>query len=297
MSKQDQPNKNSSAILSRRMALRTAIALPIIGSASAQNAEAAEGWRQPWARTSYNTTVLDDRPSAFWAMDHPKSGVEMDASGHGHIGKYVGHPRAATLPNGDTATAFNGSSQYMQVKDHSALSPATTGVFTIEAWMRPDTLRFPHREGTGYVHWMGKGEPNNHEYASRMYSTGNTEERANRISGYLFNAVGGKGAGSYFQKEVPAGEWIHYVFVINANVSLGYPNGYTKIYRNGSLEKQDHLVYRGTRIIPHRGNAPFRVGTRDFNSFFKGAIGKVAVYGKELPGERIHLHYAVMTKK
>lgn len=43
-------------------------------------------------------------------------------------------------------------------------------------------------------------EPNNNEYGSRMYSTGHTEERANRISGYLFNAVGGQGTASYFQK-------------------------------------------------------------------------------------------------
>lgn len=27
----------------------------------------------------------------------------------------------------------------------------------------PDTLRFPHAEGTGYVHWLGNGTPNNHE--------------------------------------------------------------------------------------------------------------------------------------
>lgn len=225
------------------------------------------------------------------------SGTEIDASCHGHGGKYLGQPRAATLPNGETATAFNGSSQYMQVKDNGALSPATTGVLTIEAWMRPDTLTFPHKEGTGYVHWMGKGEPNNHEYAARMYSTGNTEKRANRVSGYLFNASGGKGAGSYFQKEVRTGEWIHYVLVINANAkSRKYPNGYTKIYRNGELANQDDLNYRGTRIAPHRGSAPFRVGTRDFNSFFKGAIGKVAIYGKELAAKRVALHYDVMTR-
>jgi hypothetical protein len=230
-------------------------------------------------------------------MGHPLSGIEADISGHGHRGRYLGRPKAATLPNGETATVFNGSSQYMQVGDHPALSPATAGVLTLEAWMRPDALHFPHTEGTGYVHWMGKGAPNNHEYAARMYSTGNREDRANRISGYLFNASGGKGAGSYFQREVRPGQWIHYVFVINANeTSAKYPNGYTKIYRNGELAHQNNLDYRGTPVTPHHGSAPFRVGTRDFNSFFKGAIGKVAMYGKELPARRIAQHYVAMTR-
>lgn len=106
-----------------------------------------------------------------------------------------------------------------------------------------------------------------------MYSSGNLEKRANRISGYLFNASGGKGAGSYFQTEVRPGQWIHYVLVINADAkSREYPNGYTKIYRNGILANQDDLNYRGTPVAPSRGSAPFRIGTRDFNSFFKGAI-------------------------
>ena len=35
------------------------------------------------------------------------------------------------------------------------------------------------------------------------------EHRVNRIAGYLFNASGGKGAGSYFQEKVRPGQWIH----------------------------------------------------------------------------------------
>jgi hypothetical protein len=294
---QDRPTLQSSTILSRRTALLSALALPFVGPAAAHAAPPVDNDQSTFRRTSYNDTVLDDGPSAFWTMGHPLAGVEADISGHRHRGTYLGHPKAATLPNGETATVFNGSFQYMQVGDHPALSPATAGVLTLEAWMRPDTLHFPHTEGTGYVHWMGKGAPNNHEYAARMYSSGNTENRANRISGYLFNASGGKGAGSYFQQEVRPGQWIHYVLVINANeTSAKYPNGYTKIYRNGKLAQQNNLDYRGTPVSPHHGNAPFRVGTRDFNSFFKGAIGKVAIYGKELPPRRVTQHYVAMTR-
>lgn len=297
MSDQDRTAMRPSTVLSRRTALLSALALPFIAPAAGHAAPPEDIDLSSIGRISYNATVLDDGPSAFWTMGHPLSGLEADISGHGHRGRYLGRPKAARLPNGETATVFNGSSQYMQVGDHPALSPATAGVLTLEAWMRPDTLHFPHTEGTGYVHWMGKGAPNNHEYAARMYSSGNSEDRANRISGYLFNASGGKGAGSYFQQEVHAGQWIHYVLVINANAtSAKYPNGYTKIYRNGELAHQDNLDYRGTPVTPHHGNAPFRVGTRDFNSFFNGAIGKVAIYSKELPTRRIAQHYAAMTQ-
>lgn len=88
------------------------------------------------------------------------------------------------------------------------------------------------------------------------------------------------------------------VLVINAKAkSREYPNGYTKIYSNGVLANQDDLNYRGTPVAPARGSAPFCAGTRDFKSFFKGALGNVAICGKELPAKRIALHYDVMTKK
>ena len=246
---------------------------------------------------SYDDTVTKDRPAAYWAMRSPGAGTEKDLAGKLH-GSYHGKPQRTTLPNGDTAADFDGTGQYLQVPDAAALSAATRGVLTIEAWMRPDTLDFRSQEGSGYVHWMGKGAPRNHEYVARMYSKSNSENRPNRISGYAFNPSGGEGPGSYFQEPVRKGEWIHYVLVINAKDKGGsYPNGYTKIYRNGQRMDQDDLKHDGTVVVPRRGSAPFRVGTRDLRSFFDGAVGKVAVYTKELPAERIEEHYRVMTRR
>jgi hypothetical protein len=246
--------------------------------------------------STYDSSVLADQPAAFWTMGNTAAGTEPDLSGSGLTGTYSAFPTSTTLPNGDSAAAFNGSIQYMEAADAPELSPATNGVLTIEAWMRPDTLTFTNSQN-GYVHWMGKGEPDNHEFVSRMYSADNTVGRANRISGYLFNASGGLGAGSYFQDPIVAGNWIHYVLVINYNAkSTQYPHGYTKIYRDGVLRDQDDLSISGNIIIPQRGNAPFRVATRDFGSYFKGAVGKVAVYDKELSSERITQHYGAMTQ-
>ncbi|MGI5473139.1 hypothetical protein [Streptomyces sp. CA-132043] len=130
--------------------------------------------------------------------------------------------------------------------DDDPLSVPTTGILTIEAWMRPDDLTPPNVESSGYVHWLGKityGGGNNVEWAARMYSLDNTEDRANRISGYAFNREGGEGVGSYFQDPVQVGEWIHYVLVINTVVrDAPYPMGYTKIYKNGDQRDQDSLA-------------------------------------------------------
>ncbi|MCS5497254.1 LamG domain-containing protein [Cnuibacter physcomitrellae] len=245
--------------------------------------------------SGYDTAVLADDPAVYWTMSGSGSGAETDLGSAGIDGTYTGSPTVATLPNGDAAVDFDGATQYFEAPDADALSPATTGVITIEAWMRPDVLQFPNEEGSGYVHWMGKGEAGQHEYVARMYSLDNTETRPNRISGYSFNLSGGLGAGSYFQDAVQPGQWIHYVLVINANAkSAAYPNGYTKVYRDGVLRDQDDLSIRGQIIVPERGSAPFRAGTRDFASWFDGAVGKIAVWDSELSAAQIAAHTAAM---
>ena len=245
---------------------------------------------------AYDAAVLADKPVGYWTLANPFSGKENDAAGSGHEGHYGG-PKATTtvLPNGTPAAHFRGD-QYLEVADASDLRPATTGVLTVEAWICPDTLDFAHTEGTGYVNWLGKGEPGSYEYVSRIYSAGNDEGRANRISGYYFKLSGGLGAGSFFQDTVTPGGWIHYVLVINRSAQTDeYPNGYTKIYKNGVLRDQDDLSVDGEPISSGPGTAPLRVGTDDLESFFEGSIGKVAIYNYELSQADILGHDQLMT--
>ncbi|CAF3776538.1 unnamed protein product [Rotaria sp. Silwood1] len=197
------------------------------------------------------------------------------------------------MPNNDTASVFNGINQYFTIGDNDYLEIVRTGILTIEAWFRPDTLQFDYEEGSGYVWWMGKGNIQQQSWAARMYSYNNTEGRLNRISGYAFNLSGGLGAGSYFQDNVIVGQWILYTLTINTvNVSSTYPTGYTKIFKNGVERDQDPLL--GYGIIPQNGTAPMRVGTRQLQSFFKGAIGKVAVFDYELNSNQIQIHFNCM---
>jgi hypothetical protein len=47
-------------------------------------------------------------------------------------------------------------------------------------------------------------------------------------------------------------------------------------------------------VDPQAGNAPLRIGTRDNDSYFEGAIGKVAVYDRLLSSAQIAATYSAM---
>ena len=242
------------------------------------------------ALSSYDRTVLQDRPAGYWTSS-------LDVTGRGRNGKFTGKPSVAVMPNGDRAPRYDGVKQYLTIPDARDWSVTRTGALTVEAWLRPDTLQFPNGEGPGqgYVHWLGKGSPRNQEYVARMYSLHNPENRPNRISGYAFNLAGGEGAGSYFQDVVRVGQWIHYALVVNTRrVDAENPTGYVKVYKNGRLRDQDALV--DYAVVPGDGTAPLRVGTRDLGSFFKGAVGKAAVYNHEVTADRLLRHYRSMTE-
>jgi hypothetical protein len=183
---------------------------------------------------------------------------------------------------------FSGDGAYVEIPSAPDLSVGPEG-FTVSAWLKPDTLEFHRTEGSGYVYWMGKGEKGRYEWATRMYSYTNRENppRPNRISFYLFNLSGGLGQGSYSDQPVTPGEWIQIT-------ALAY-RGDTAIYRNGvyiRCDEYDGPAGHGCqahpeRIHPSPGNAPMRLGTRDFNSFFQGGLSQVRIWNRALEAGEI----------
>lgn len=248
---------------------------------------------EPPAPNAYNEAVLADNPVGFWLLS--KDDLK-DASSKKLNGSWKGEKAGSQkLPNGDEVPLFNGTDSYYEIADADHLEVSTKGVLTIEAWMSPSVSDFPSVEkDKDYIHWMGKGTPGQHSWAARMYNKDSwRENRPQRISGYAFNLEGGLGAGSYFQEPITTGTWVHYVLVINSNQkSTKYPGGYTKLYRDGQLKDQDDLS--AYNIVPKDGTAPTRIGTRDLGSFFKGAIGKVAIYDYELSAAKIKAHFNAM---
>jgi len=247
------------------------------------------------ATSAYDRLVLADGPILYLTMSTPEQGREPDRTGRARQGTYApagSPPQTTALPNGDLCARFDGASQYLEVPDADDLSIPTTRRLTLEAWMRPDVLEFPSKEGSGYVHWLGKGESGTQEYVLRMYSLTNSEARPSRVSGYAFNLAGGLGAGSYFQDPVAAGEWIQVVVAFNLDDAPGATPGTVKIYKNGVLRDMDTLA--SFQVVPGNGTAPLRVGTRDRHSFFAGAIGKVAIYDRELTPAQVLSHAQAM---
>lgn len=187
-----------------------------------------------------------------------------------------------SMAGGLAAAVFDGQGGYVEIPDSADYSQPTRGGLTVEAWLRPDSLAMPKVEGSGYVHWLGKGEPHQHEWVARMYQAGNSEARENRISFYAFNLAGGLGAGSHFQDPLTEGTWLHVVGRID---SMN-----TSIFCDGDQRDTDALS--GYGIVPEHGGAPVRIGTRDLQSFFQGAISRVAIYGAPLSSDTIRNHHA-----
>jgi hypothetical protein len=60
-----------------------------------------------------------------------------------------------------------------------------------------------------------------------------------------------------------------------------------KWYKNGVLRDQDPFINSEYRISPRNGTAPVRVGTKDFASYFKGAIDNLAIYNRALSASEV----------
>ncbi len=236
--------------------------------------------------------------------------TEPDRSGHGHDGTYSGgSPAAATLPNGDTAVDFNGSTQYLSVPTSAAFSIPTTGELTWEAWIEPDLLQFPHSNG-GYVDWMGKCDSYSPtcEWEARMYDATNSQGRCDRLSAYVFNPTAGLGSAADWQPTcglLQARAWYH---IVGEYTVLSQPAdcpvdpthpGSINIWVNGVEWSQSNHSPTGCmsqyQVIPSTESSALNVGTMAFDSWFAGAVGKVAIYDSLLSPSRISAHYQSMT--
>ena len=197
------------------------------------------------------------------------------------------------VPSADLV--FDGQDDYIEIPNDIQFSLTSTGQLSISVWIRPDVLTFPIFQSTGYVHWLGKGEAGQHEWAFRMYNQSTTDKppRPNRISFYVFNAAGGEGIGSYFQEPVQAGNWIHVVGTADGETS--------SIYKNGEFKDCDRYTGTGPGpchnypparwITPTHGTAPLRIGTRDLKSFFLGAVREVRIWSRALTAPEIAALY------
>lgn len=189
-------------------------------------------------------------------------------------------------------------------------------------WIQPSVLNFPNSiQPDGYVQVMGKcvSHPNTGlcEWLARMYDTTTGQGRPNRMSAYIFNPNGGEGAGADWQPVaglIQANQWYHIVGEYTTDPNLTPPNcpfsssypGAINIWVNGVLWNETaHFptgcMNQGTgsniAVTPATTSSQLNIGTVDFQSWFQGAVGKVAIYDKLLTQQQITNHYQTMTGK
>ena len=83
------------------------------------------------------------------------------------------------------------------------------------------------------------------------------------------------------QEPVKAGTWHHYVAVVDMHTDT------VTWYKNGVLTDQDSFMHSAYQITPQNGTAPVRIGTKDFASYFKGAIDNLYIYNRALSGAEV----------
>jgi hypothetical protein len=260
------------------------------------------------AQQTYDEVVLSDRPVGYWRLSSATR-HEADLTGNGHVGTYEGGtPGLAPMPNGDEAALFDGVGEYLVVPSSAAFSIPTTGSITWEAWIRPTVLEFP-RAPKGYVDWMGKCAERGRtcEWAARMYAE-SAPKRCSRLSAYAFNPSGGRGSGAAWQPVCglfEAGRWYH---VVAEYTMLSQPADCPQRTRYpGSISiwvdaiPWNQAAHHPTgcmsqyEVAPAAGDSPLTIATMAGDSWFPGAVGKVAVYDHLLGEEQIVRHYAAMT--
>jgi hypothetical protein len=286
--------------LSRRRLLAVAAASGIAGLAG----RVAHG-TPPEQRASdaFRPLILAAKPVGYWRLGERSGTVAADETRNRHNGWYMTKPKmgepGAIVGDSNSSITLDGKS-YVEISDHPAFSQPTSGAgLTVEVWMRPDKLDFADAAPVKYLHWLGKGEPGRYEWGFRFYTRGDGE-RPNRISAYIWNPSGQLGAGAYFQDRLVAGKWIHVVACYEpGNATAGPRREGVRIYKDGVFRQGPPS--RGTlysnppdwQIMPQRGTAPVRLGTREGKGFFVGGLDEVAIYPRVLSPEEIRWHYEV----
>ena len=269
--------------------------------------------------SSYNDTVLADQPVAFWNVN-PLDSNEPDLTGNGNTGQYQGgSPAVSTMPNGDQAAVFDGATQYLTIPSNAAFSIPTTANLTWEMWIQPTELQFPHSNSDdNYVQVMGKcvSHPDTGlcEWEARMYNNqpGTQPDRYDRLAAYAFNTDGRLGVSAYWQPFsstlIQARQWLHVVGEYTTDPTLtppvcdpNYP-GTLNIWVNGVEWSQRFHGQTGcwnqpgvATVVPQATDSPFNIGTVDTQTWFEGAVAKVAIYNYLLTQTQIASHYQAMT--
>jgi hypothetical protein len=228
--------------------------------------------------TPYENAVLGDGPAGYWRLGESSGTTAVDRSGNGHDGSFIGAPTlgvpGAVAEDPDTAVAFNGTSQYVDVAQTPALNPAAP--FTVEAWAKVTG-------GAGSIRTI---------VGSRAFSPPRGYMLGVAAGGeWQFAVGGGTGGSGHLIVTGPIAHlntWTHLVGTVE---TVGTDMRVT-LYLNGSFAVQQ--TFSMTSFAPNP-TQPLRIGadtTTAAARFFPGVIDEVAVYGTALSPAQIANHFS-----
>jgi hypothetical protein len=196
---------------------------------------------------------LDQAPVAAYSFDEG-SGASVRDHARNHDGEIEG-ARWVTGGKYGPALDFDGTNDWVKVADAADLD--LTKTFTLEAWVKPDSLSSPIRSVLAKAENPGTGLTGYQLLASF----------AGKPGGYVANAgtvaiFGGPNA-------LPTGQWSH--------VALSSDGATLRLYVNGSQ------VATAAAIAAAGTAAPLRIGHNPVsNGYFDGLIDEVRVYNEAI---------------
>jgi hypothetical protein len=236
----------------------------------ASDAELSGGSHDAGPAGSYRSTILADKPLAYWRLGEAVGGTTAhDETGNNHDGAYSTScvlGVAGALPSdSNTAVQFDGNAASVTVDPPGPLDFEGHTPFSVEGWVKPARI------GGGYQHAINHESPTGvrEGYAVFVDDLGNLD---------FERFVGSQGL-TLRGPLVTMGQWYHVVGT--------YDTSTLRLYVNGALI--------ATTPDGRSANAladPLYLGLGGGNmKFFQGVIDEVAIYGAALTQAQITAHY------
>ncbi len=169
------------------------------------------------------------------------------------------------------AFVFNGTNNYIQIPDSSALSPhvGSVGELTIEAWIfLPRLPQFDAVTGQANRSIVVKGSPGQWEYGLFMNTNGVPTFNVWQANGNVYSSATGI--------SITTNVWHHLAGVLNKGQ-------YVRLYVDGQLVSEATSFSGNTSD----GTSPLFIGRRGDGQNLDGMVDEVTVYGRDLSSAEI----------
>jgi hypothetical protein len=220
--------------------------------------------RRPYG---YEAVILADTPYGYWALDEAAGTIANDLSGGPNPGTYVASPTlGVTGPLqvvGDTAVAFNGTTQYVTIPGGAGTGLQVGDQFSIEAW-----VRYPVSGGLRAIVSLGTNGP----YLRINGTTSGPSDRMELVKSNVALVIGS---------------------TIGFPVDTNYHH--VVVTKNGALSHLyiDAVDVSGTITNQTMASVstPIYIGSDNLVEFYNNDIGEVALYGVVLTAAQVLAHY------